>query len=934
MRGSDDQRNCAVVSLGCTPFLDIANGQVVIGGRPRPIRAKTRAVLQYLIANAGRPVSHAELRDAVWKASHGADNGPKQCVRELREIFEDDANTPRFIETVGRFGYRLIGSVRILTQVNKHPQARPFCMGRDAELDTLSRQLASTQTGQRSICLVLGAAGDGKTTLIDTFIATQADQPGLWSALGVCMPSGGVREPYGPLLDIIGKLISGPLSQLVIELVRTVAPAWISQFPGVFGKRETDRAHAQLAGSSPERMRRELTALFERLSLYGPGLILLEDIHWADPSTLAWLDSWMRRRDQAHVMIVATLRIGEATGPDHSLVPLLGALYGSTQISKIRLAGFNQDTIRAYVKHHCGGDQFPPSLPALIAKRTGGHPIFVSALIQHWRALTEQAPEASQQGILDRFLADIPANARAFIDSQVATLPLDDRRILHLASISGMEFAAATLADRVNGVIAIEMACEGLATRELFLRRIGNEEWPDGTISAKYAFHHLIYQQSLYDAVPPATRVMQHRRIATRLERGFGGEAGSIAQQLAHHFEAGRDNLRAARYWRLLGERALTRRAATSARGQFKHALELLTNLPETRARSTEELALQLNIGLAMMVGSGVGSSGADAAYARSRKLALRLQDKHAAARALRGLWEYSLTHGNTAAMAEVADEIREMVPFEDEEPNMWAHNIVGQTWLVTGTPASAKPHIEAVVSAYDLTRHADFAAQTGSDPGVQCHAYATITCLLLGQIDNSDRHFERGMSIAQQLQRPFAKAQMLWAGAIAARELGLVDLVRDRAQALLAICDAMQINFWRHATLTLLGWADAVGGSPGGIDTIRASLEITGSSRELGFKAYRLMLFAEALGCHGFRDDAFAAIAEAFTIIGRTGEKWYLADLHRLRGDLLLEPGVHLPDENRRRAHSDLKAALRIATHQKAVLVANKTKKRLMLIG
>lgn len=932
MPGSGAPLDRAAASFGCSPFLDVANGQVVVGGRSRPIRPKTLAVLQHLIAHAGRAVSHGELRDVVWKAPHGADGGPKQCIRELRGILDDDAKAPRFIETVGRFGYRLIGSVSILAQTGKPPESRLFCVGRGAELDTLSRQLISAQSGQRTICLVSGAAGDGKTTLIDAFVAAQASQPSLWSALGVCTPSGSAREPYGPLLDIVGKLIAGPLSQLVIELMRTVAPAWIPQFPGVFGKRETDRAHGQLTGSSPERMRRELTALFERLSLYSPGLILLEDIHWADPNTLAWLDSWMRRRDPAHVMIVATLRSGEATEPDHPLVPLLGALHGSSQISRIKLAGLDLDAVRTYVEHRCRGSRLPPSLPALIAERTGGHPIFVSALTHHWLTLAEQADEAPRRDALDRFVADIPTNARAFIDSQVALLPQDDRRILHLASIAGMEFAAAALADRAGDVVAMEMACESLASRQLFLRRVGIEEWPDGTVSAKYAFRHLIYQQSLHDAVPPATRIAQHRGIAVRLERGFGGEAGTIARQLAHHFESGRDYLRAARYWRLLGERALTRRAAASAHEQLRHALELLTNVPDSTARATEELAIQLNIGLAMMVGSGVGSEEADDAYARSHKLAARLRDRRATARALRGLWEFNLTHGNTAAMTQVAAEIKEMLPFEDDEASMWAHNIVGQTWWVTGAPARAGPHIEAVVSAYDPARHADFAALTGSDPGVQCHAYATITCLLLGKIDNSNRHFEQGMSIARQLQRPFAKAQMLWTGAIAARELGLADLVRQRAESLLAICDAMDIKFWRRATLTLLGWAEAIDGSPGGIDTIRASLKAPESSRTLGFRAYRLMLLADALGCRGFRDDALAAITEAFAIRERTGEEWYLADLHRLRGELLLESGTDPSDENRRRAHGDLKAALRIATRQKASLAADKATKRLML--
>jgi DNA-binding winged helix-turn-helix (wHTH) protein len=189
--------------------LDLARGVLVRDGVAIHLRPKTLAVLAALVESRGAVIGRDELRRTVWGVIHGNDAGPKQCIRELRGLFRDPASGPRLIETVGRRGYRLLVVIDLVGAEAVAPGQTVICVGRTNELNVLAEARAAAARGSRLMLMVSGEPGAGKTRLADSFVACLPKTAAHWTARGQCVPHPGAREPYGPLLEILGQLVAG-----------------------------------------------------------------------------------------------------------------------------------------------------------------------------------------------------------------------------------------------------------------------------------------------------------------------------------------------------------------------------------------------------------------------------------------------------------------------------------------------------------------------------------------------------------------------------------------------------------------------------------------------------------------------------------------------------------------------------------------------------
>ena len=190
--------------------LEIASGTLWRDEKSFKLRAKTLAVLGYIVAHSGTVISREQLYRALWMNKAGSENGPKQCIRELRLLLEDTVDSPRFTETGGRQGYRFIGNIAVFGESGSaatDAAQRPLCVGREPELAALAEGFDAARRSARSICIVGGEPGAGKTRLVDSFIARLPDQADQWIARGQCLPLHGQHEPYGPLLEALRSLI-------------------------------------------------------------------------------------------------------------------------------------------------------------------------------------------------------------------------------------------------------------------------------------------------------------------------------------------------------------------------------------------------------------------------------------------------------------------------------------------------------------------------------------------------------------------------------------------------------------------------------------------------------------------------------------------------------------------------------------------------------
>ena len=300
------------------PFtLDLSHGILFRGGERVFLRPKTFALLQYLVENPDRLVSKEELISAVWPNTRIVDAALKVSIGEIRKALGDSSTKPKFIETVGRKGYRFIAPVSLrLAQANKESLV-PF-VGRTAELQQLRHHLEITQGGKRQLVFVTGEPGIGKTTLVEAFVKSLPDDGSVITASGQCIEQYGAGEAYLPILDVLERLCNGPNRDQALTLLHRYAPSWLANLPHIIDPTERSLLEQQTLGLAAERRLRELAAFIEAVTKDRTLLLALEDLHWVDPSSLALISFVAQRQEAARLLIIGTYREVEIEARNHS----------------------------------------------------------------------------------------------------------------------------------------------------------------------------------------------------------------------------------------------------------------------------------------------------------------------------------------------------------------------------------------------------------------------------------------------------------------------------------------------------------------------------------------------------------------------------------------------------------------------------------------
>jgi DNA-binding winged helix-turn-helix (wHTH) protein len=514
------------------PFrLDPSGGRLWRGTEVLHLRPKTLEVLRVLVGHRGQVVSRAELLQTVWPRRHGGQNAPKQCISELRRALGEGDPGPRYIETVGRQGYRFVG---LLEPADGGPEPAgtaapraapalpdspgPACVGRAAEGARLVDALGLAAEGRRPMVLVTGEAGSGKTTLVDAFCAGPVARRGMWAARAHCVPHQGPGEPYHPLLEALERLGRGPVRARLLAAFRAVAPDWLARLPGLRAAARRPGAGRAALGANRAVSARELTEALERLASESPGVLVLEDLQWSDEATLDWLAGWARRRSSARLLLVGTFRPEAASG---GLQPLRGVVQELRQqrlCQVLALGGLSEEAVTRYLSARLGDHAFPPALGTLLSRRSEGHAASVVSLVDDWLArgwLRRARGHWTLQVEPGELEATVPGPLRDLVEHRLEALTGPERQVLEAASTAGFEFCAAAVAAGLRvEVEEVETVCSSLARRELFIEARGAEVWPAGTVSARYAFRHALCREAVAARLPAGQRQRLQQRIA------------------------------------------------------------------------------------------------------------------------------------------------------------------------------------------------------------------------------------------------------------------------------------------------------------------------------------------------------------------------------------------------------------------------------------
>jgi predicted ATPase len=221
----------------------------------------------------------------------------------------------------------------------------------------------------------------GKTALLDTWLTRLAGEASLWVGHGQCSEAYGLEEPYQPVLEALGRLGQSPQGPRLVAVLRHYAPSWLAQLPALLPPAEWAALQQTVGPAAPRRMVRELIDALDAFTAACPLVLILEDLHWSDRATLAWLAAVARRPDPARLLLLGTYRPGEALVQGHPVRAVLTELQQHGQCAELALDGLSEDAIRAYLGQRCGSTPDAPALARMLHRRTQGNPLFLTAVV-------------------------------------------------------------------------------------------------------------------------------------------------------------------------------------------------------------------------------------------------------------------------------------------------------------------------------------------------------------------------------------------------------------------------------------------------------------------------------------------------------------------------------------------------------------------------
>jgi predicted ATPase len=533
---------------------------------------------------------------------------------------------------------------------------------------------------------------------------------------------------------------------------------------------------------------------------------------------------------------------------------------------------------------------------ARIVERAEGIPLFAEELT---RAILElgEAEDA------------VPTTLQASLMSRLDRLGAA-REVAQAAAVIGRDFDADLLAESVpESAPDLGTALDTLLASRLVLRRAAPG-------AGAYQFKHALVRDAAYASLLKARREALHATVADRLIARHGQGSDVAPELIAHHYtEAGLAE-KAVPQWRLAGGHAAARSAHLEAIAHLSKGLELLATLPETRDRAEQELALKIALGPAILATRGFGDPALAETYERARELAEQLQDDTNHFTALWGLWIYHVASERFKTAEALSTQLLSAAGrHSDSAIHLQAHHAAWTTGFFRGEFASCLDHTEKGESYYDRQRHRTHKFRYGGhDPAVCSLTIRSFAEWLMGFPDRALASSQRAVDLAIEIGHPNSHAQALTTKAIVHYFRGEAEAAYEMGEATVALCAEHGLGMWAPLLMEVSQAALASCGR--GEPSLDATRESIAALQQTGvgiFGPFRLATFVDALrraGQSGAVAESLGFLDAAQSIIDRKGEIWFQAEIHRLRGEVLLDGPAIARQEGEAAFHRALETA------------------------
>lgn len=460
----------------------------------------------------------------------------------------------------------------------------PF-VGRDKERRRLAALLEHARAGSGKLALLTGEPGIGKSALVRAFVEDAAGSAAeVLVGRGACVEQHSAGEAYLPFLQALQGLITGQRRERVLSVFRRDAPSWCLQFSSLFTNTTVDQFQRDTIGITRERMLRELGDAVGELAASFPVLLVIEDLHWADTPTIDLIRYLAGRSTSQRLLLVGTTRPGENEPAHRLLRNCIRELVAQSACEEFALDSLEEQEVTQYLNLQFSPSMLPPELAGLIFRKTEGHPLFVTGVLQ---LLTERGEVVRRNGhwVLARPAGEIdlsvPESVRGMIARKLEALDERERRMLQFASVQGISFFAPVLAGALGwNELDLEESLNAVQSAHRLIVGTGDEEMPSGVLAAGYRFAHALYRDAFYDEVLPKRRIALHQQAAEALASLYTPHTAKVAGVLGMHFERARNFPRAVEFLAQAGENATAVFVHTQAGELYSHALELAEKIP------------------------------------------------------------------------------------------------------------------------------------------------------------------------------------------------------------------------------------------------------------------------------------------------------------------------------------------------------------------
>jgi len=785
-------------------------------------------------------------------------------------------------------------------------------VGREHEVGLLRDRWAQVQAGRGHIVVLSGEAGIGKSRLVQVM----KDEIIGATALRIeyrCSPFHQHSALY-PVITHLERVLAWRQDDTPEDKLRKLEEAlrpyplpmaeWVPLLAALLSLPLPEDRYPPLTLTPQRQKQKTLEALLTWLLLLTeqqPVLFIVEDLHWIDPSTLEFLTLLVEQGPTARLLTLLTCR------PEFQ--PPWGL---RTHLTPIALQRLPQSQVEVLIARVTGGKALPPEVVVQIVAKTDGVPLFVEELtktVLESGLLRETQDHYELTGSLPPLA--IPATLH---DSLMARLDrlAPVKAVAQLGAVLGRTFSyevlqAVTSLDEAS----LQQALARLIDAELLYQRGVPPQ-------ATYLFKHALIQDAAYQSLLKSTRQQVHQRIAQVLETCFPTFVETQPELLAHHYTQASLTEQAIPYWQRAGQHASDRSAHLEAISHFTTGLELLKTLPETPARIQQALTLYIDLGAAMQMAKGLAAPEVEDAYTQARTLCQQVGETPYLAQVLVGLWRFYVVRPQLHVAREFGETLLRLAQrASDPALSVVAHYALGATWFYLGVLSAARQHLEEGIARYTPAQRYAPVFRIGQDPGVTGRIYAAWTLWVLGYPDQALARGHEAVALAHALSHPFSLAYVRCWAAVILQLRRDVSAVHEHAEAAIALSTEQGFPLWVATGTILRGWALTMQGQGEegmaqvcqGITAFRA----TGAAVTV---PYLSTLLADVCDHLGHTADGLQALAEAHILVEQHEERFWEAEVCRLRGVLLLRQLVPQQAE----AEACFQRALDVARRQEAI--------------